>query len=80
MVPPTSWASTQASPAAIESCTILTLSGLSSAASLAEMPVLIFSQTRGTPKKPVGCTSPSAASSSAGSPIACAWVPVISGP
>ena len=79
-MPPTPCASTQASPAAIESCTSLTLSGFGSAASFAEMPVLIFSQTRGTPKKLVGCTSPSAASSSAGSPIAYMWLPWICGP
>ena len=60
-MPPTSWASTQARPAAIESSTILRLAGSGSAASLAERPVLIFSQTRGTPKNAVGCTSPSAA-------------------
>ena len=34
-----------------------------------ERPVLIFSQTRGTPKNCVGCTSPSAPSSWAGSPM-----------
>ena len=75
MVPPVSWACTQASPAAIESWTSLTLSGLSSAASLADSPVLIFSQTRGTPKNAVGCTSPRAPSSSAGSPMAWMWLP-----
>ncbi len=59
--------------------TISTLAGSGSAASLAEMPVLIFSQTRGTPKNDVGCTSPSVATSCAGSPITCTWPPMISG-
>ena len=52
------------------------LSGSGSAASLADRPVLIFSHTRGTPKNAVGCTSPSVASSCAGSPIACMWLPL----
>ena len=60
----------------MESWTSLTLAGSGSAASLAEMPVLTFSHTRGTPKKDVGWTSPRAPSSSAGSPMQCTWPPM----
>ena len=72
---PYSWACVHARPAAIASVTSFWLAGSGSSASLAEMPVLIFSQTRGTPKKAVGCTSPSAPRRPAGSGIACTWLP-----
>ena len=62
------------------SVTSFWLAGSGSSASLAEMPVLIFSHTRGTPKNAVGCTSPSAPSRPAGSGIACTWLPRNGGP
>ena len=77
---PYSWACVHASPAAMALVTMVWLSGLGSSASLAEMPVLIFSQTRGTPKNAVGWTSPSAPRRPAGSGIACTWLPRNGGP
>ena len=56
-------------PTAIASATACFLASSVSIASRPPMPVWIFSQTRGTPKKRVGRTSPSAPTSWAGSPI-----------